>query len=260
VLGIVLANEVGAAPNVDSAVVVSNQGVDGHVYTADAVALAASKLRRGDVMLIEYECSVTGYHPLAGRSVGVPVEYDACVCEAIRLATKAGVVVIEPGGNGDNANFAMNLDVLRRDDGTNLVRGDDRFVDSGAIVVSAAKFDEDASRNERLEWAPYGSRVDCYARGTPVMTCRKGNGNPATAVLKSFDGTSAAAAIIAATALQVQGISLKVNDAPLDPDEIRPLFAGLQHGTAAKAEDPERHIGPMPDLARLLEAVPVAHM
>lgn len=253
---------VGAAPNLAEAMVVSDYvppvppsgtmpGVPGYFAPAAAIVLAAWKLAYGDVLLIELQNRVDVALAAGGSAeLRCPVELDDACYEAVRLATALGIVVVEPGGNGDEAAAALDLDTFAV-----IKKSDAAFRDSLAIVVSAAEYDAFASAapfNKRLPWAPYGTRVNCYARGVGVATCRSGGGAAVSkAVAETFAGTSAAAAIVAGAALQVQGIVAKRYGVRLGPRSMRDLLSNPAHGTAAKPEA-GKPIGVMPDLRKIL--------
>ena len=105
---------VGIAPDVERVFTSSIGGTT----VADAVDAAAHELRPGDVLLIELQ----GTGP---RGRYIPVEYWDDVFDAVRAATRRGVVVIEAAGNGaedlDHAGYAKKFDRTRRDSGAILI-------------------------------------------------------------------------------------------------------------------------------------------
>ena len=262
VLGILLgtfgeSGVIGAVPNLEEALVFSNF-VDGRVNTAAVVLLAASKLQRGDVLLIEHQ------HEDESSGRGVPAEFEEAVFHAVRLATALGIVVVEAGGNGNEVDDPVGFDEFVLDDGSKFDRSAESR-DSLAIIVSAAEFDPVSQLYKRCGWAPYGSRVDCHARGKGVLTCRSfvesadANGNPpddvaiSNSIESTFGGTSAAAAIIAATALQIQGIVKSARDKPLWPEQLREVLRTSKWGNAPVPEQ-GRPIGTMPNMLEILGA------
>lgn len=273
VLGVFLGGDAqsgtfGAVPSLDEAIVVSNI-VDGRVNTAAAIMLAASKLERGDVLLIEHQDKDKVSH------LSVPAEFDEAVYQAVRLATALGIVVVEVGGNGSEGNDepelrAVEFDSVKFEDGSRFIRGAGGR-DSLAIVVSAVQFDPGSGKYKRIGWAPFGQRVDCHARGEGVLTCRcdvnVNEQNPVAdllgepgqdvtitpRVVATFGGTSAAAAIIAATAVQIQGIVKNGGHEPLWPEQMREILGNELWGTRP-LPDPDRPIGTMPNLKLILEA------
>jgi hypothetical protein len=265
VLGILCARDntegvIGGAPMLNQALMCSNY-VGGQPTTGDAITRAMQKLNEGDVILIEHQDEIVVEDPLGGSpiTVGVPAEYDEDVYEAICLATAAGIIVVEAGGNGDEGLVPVDFDQLALDDGAPFDPNQPKSRESDAIVVSAAEFCKVPNiGNLRLPWAPYGNRVDCYARGVGIATTRAGGGKPATLISATFGGTSAAAAIIAATALQVQGLVKAKLNTLLSPAEMRSLFRDASLGTPALAENPQRLIGPMPDLEKIVAKLDAA--
>jgi hypothetical protein len=84
---------VGAAPAAVAEVVSYDDHVSGPrevQHVADRILNATSALAFGNVMLLEVHLGQ-----------GFPVETDPLAFEAIRLATKVGVIVVEVAGNGD---------------------------------------------------------------------------------------------------------------------------------------------------------------
>lgn len=170
-------------------------------------ALQSGKLRCGDVILIEEQTvnSLTGLY--------VPMEQKASAFQYIRTATGIGAVVVESAGNYDGTfigpdespvlelrSLDHELNVIEGEvdglDGRSLYPGASTFRPSGAVVVSAA---EGATRNgghERLHTVNYGGRIDCYAWGSDII--------PDPGVAR----TSAASAIIAATAALIQCMAM----------------------------------------------------
>ena len=245
---------IGGAPNVNQVLMCSNV-VGGQIATADAIARAVRHLNEGDVLLIEHQQEITVDDPISGApiTVGIPAEYDHDVYDAISLATASGIIVVEAGGNGDEGVVPVDFDQLKVDDGSPFDESQDARK-SDAIIVSAAQWEMVQKGNLRLPCAPYGNRVDCYARGVGVTTTRVGgDARASNRVSESFGGTSAAAAIIAATALQVQGLAKAQQGAPLTPAQMRSVFRDATLGTAPVAEAVPRPIGSMPDLKKIID-------
>ena len=230
---------------------------------AEAITAAASKLRRGDVILIEQHypsgknsgtcptacgnCSQWGY---------VPMEYFVPEFIAIHNATGKGIHVVEAAGNGgmdlDNARYGREFDRTK--------------YDSRAIVVGAS--------NANLApacWSNFGGRVDVHAWGTSIMTL--GHGNNAAAYVavpgaaandkkrwyqSSFGGTSGASPIVTGAVMAIVGAQKAASQRLLTPLEMRALLVAT--GTAQQAYAPPsgmaaetRNIGPQPDLRGALD-------
>lgn len=191
---------------------------------AVGIANVAAQLYPGDVLLLEMQWS-DQWNTL------LPLEWDPAVYDAIRLATQAGIVVVEAGANG-----GRNLD-----DPVFGGRFNRTLFDSGAILVGAG----DVAR-ARLSFSSYGSRVDVQGLGKGITTTGYGDlhgflpGNTYTA---TFGGTSGASPIVASAAVSIQGY-LKATGRPvLTPAQMRTLLVSTgtpQTGTGK--------IGPYPNL------------
>jgi hypothetical protein len=152
---------------------------------------------------------------------------------AIRLATFAGIVVVEPAGNGRMPVTPAST------------------VDSGAIVVGAS---DGALRP--MCWSNFGSRVDVHGWGMNVATIGYGESpalraDPADVTqwyTTSFGGTSGASPIVAGAAAIIQSTRYEVGLPVLNSVAMRTLLATtgtLQAGGAVR-------IGPLPNLRRAI--------
>ena len=240
VLGVVCATHdakaiIGFAPRTETAAVISIWARPAEVdtrqssaprpampMTADAIMLAAARLAKASqqsarspdfaddqrfglnaVLLIEAQANIS-MRPI----YNYPVEIYPDTFHAIELATRAGITVIEPAGNGNqfqgeaSAAYKANLKQGRKlaeyvDMNQPLVESlsgpgswasltnpsrSTAFIDSGAILVAAAshtappKPRSDAKFEDR-PWTPWqysnrGERVDCYAQGVYVLTAQ----------------------------------------------------------------------------------------
>jgi hypothetical protein len=230
----------GIAPNLARVDVVSFH----RSHRANAILAALAHLDPGDVLLIEGQ--VLGH----GRW-WAPFEVLEAEYAVIRLATALGIIVVEAGGNGDTVGEGLDLDQYLDDCGRPILRREPAnaaFRDSGAILVSAG-----TSRvpHRRMPWAPFGSRVDCYAWGARVVTAGSDARGDRGRYCANFDGTSAAAAIVAGTVLAVQGIAQARLGRRLSPLEMRALLSDPALGTPP-AKDEDKPIGVMPDLRRII--------
>ena len=228
VLGVVCAGGlktrcIGIAPGVTSVGVVAHCG--SLPSAARAIVVATSRLGFGDVLLVEGE--------IGGR---LPVETNRACFEAIRAATEAGIVVVEPAGNG-----GVDLD---------RVRGMAR--DSGAILVGAGS---SSRRHRRLPFSNHGRRVDCFAWGEMVYTAISDEHGATDEYTEAFHGTSSAAAIVAGVSLCVQGMALAAHGSPYSPHELRDIFKDPANGTRSIRPGKDR-IGAMPDLGSISRLVP----
>ncbi len=213
---------IGIAPDVRVDVVSHN----GRTYEiADAIDTAVSKLRFGDVLVLEV--AVGG---------NLPCETQLPIFQKIQLATAAGMVVVEAAGNA----------------GADLDEARVGSEDSGAIMVGAAISEVP---HLRLPSSNYGSRVNCYAWGEHVYTPTSDtNGEaPATDLYEDeFGHTSAATAIVAGVALAVQGMAEAATGSPFDPKRLRKILSNPLYGTPSGRPGFDR-IGVMPDLKKIYE-------
>ncbi len=205
----------------------------------------------GDVLLVE----ATSEDP-ANPAMQWPVEARSGNLGPLVTAAAAGIVVVEAGANGDAAGgIAFDADLWQDDAGKYRMKRpivtdpNPDFVDSGAILVSAAQ--PFAGNIDPFAWSPRGRRVDCCAWGIGVTTCESTGVKPLDPYREDYDGTSAAAAIVAGAALSLQGIARADPRGPLTGHQVRLAFADPRW--TYPATDPR--IGPMPDLDRLVRAL-----
>jgi hypothetical protein len=211
-------------------------------HIADTIDLATSRSQPGDIILIEAQ-SAKGprLDPGTGRGL-LPIEFEQEIFDAIKRATNAGLVVIEPAGNGSE-----NLD-------DEIYQGRfSRNRDSGAIVVGAghvpAAFSNEGADRTRTDESNYGARVDVQGWGRAVATCgygdiRLGSGANNFYTAK-FGGTSGAGAMVAGAAALLQSIVKQRGLPPLTSQQMRRLFATTGTPQAGNLNKP---IGPRPDL------------
>ncbi len=231
---------VGIAPDVEQVFTASIGGI----AVADAIDTVASRLRPGDVLLIELQGS-------GPRGRYIPVEYWDDIYLAIEAATDRGVVVIEAAGNGDE-----NLDH------PGYQRAFDRsHRDSGAIMVGAgAPPREGFADRERLDFSNHGMRVDVQGWGRKVATLDYGDLQACDGSERhytdrhytgEFSGTSSASPIVAGAALLLEGIA-RQRGRVLPPAELRELLRATGTPQAGDTREP---IGPRPDLERAIAAL-----
>jgi hypothetical protein len=214
----------------------------GRYQPAEAIATAAAGLRPGDVLLVELQAIDAD-----GRLV--PIEMYPSVRDAIRSAVDAGIVVVEPAGNG-----GLDLATL-----TDLpwLAGRGHALDSGAIMVAAGGAGTDQAATADLRRVPasnYGARVDLQGYGAGVVTSGYGDagGSGDRAYTACFDGTSSAAATVAAAVADLQSASVARDGRPLAPAAARDLLAATGRPQAS-ADDGV--IGPRPDVAAAVTAL-----
>lgn len=246
----------GIAPEVEEIHLVSTRRTEVEVSSAadatlDAIATAAI----GDILLLEMQ-TARGQDTL---SLG-PMEVEPAMFDLIRLATAAGLIVVEPAGNGGHdldRVVAPNISVFRAtiddDDARRraaeflggigvdlqdelfrkslrLNRSSLAFEDSGAIMVGSAT---SPVPHERLGTSGHGSRVDCYAWGRDVQTTTNsvegmldlytedGTVDPQQ---QHYGGTSSASAIIGGVAVCAQGLARAHLGRSLTPAEMRDIL------------------------------------
>lgn len=242
VLGIVCAQDnnvgmVGIAPELSELFVGSHSGSVSNV--ADVIMMAAAaRLHCGDVLLLEAQTGESCDYP-----VGAPVETMDVVFKVIELVTTSGIIVVEAVGNGPHL-----LDDVRDKDDNPIF--DPAYRDSGAIMVAAAT----ANVPHRRHLGCFGTRIDCYAWGENVFATWSTDWGATDLYTGYFDGTSAAAAIIAGAAVVVQGVFEAETGGRMSADHMRSLVSDGGLGTAS--EDPSSDlIGVMPDLGLVIESV-----
>ncbi len=147
----------------------------------------------------------------------VPAEVDPLVFDLIKAATSMGITVVEPAGNNCKKpdtphKGGSNLDAFTNSAGKFVLnRATPDFKDCGAIMVASAT---SAVPHQRMWFANYGSRVDCYAWGENIATCGGfgfttiGN-TPQNSYMLNFGGASGATAIVAGAAVLLQSWAAK---------------------------------------------------
>lgn len=224
-------------------------------HVADAIMAALTWLSAGDVLLLEIERKFT-----SGALSGFfgPTEIDAADHDAIRVAHALGVIVVEAAGNS-----GQDLDKVPA-----LKVGDSACAHSGAIVVGACSpglptTATGTPSHTRLPASNFGSRVDCFAWGARVATVGVATSGTTTFVPSTatdtahayradFDGTSAAAAIIAgAAALVSSRHSAVFGGQPPAPAQLRELLRDPDLGVQCTDHADGNNIGSMPDVVQV---------
>lgn len=224
---------------------VSVRRADGEQHSAQSIAVAASKLTHGDIVLIEGALS---FYDLPNPEAGQPdilVEFSPPVQLQIKLATGRGITVIEPAGNG-----GIDLDAFPFF--AHIQPGSPSF--SGAIVVGSAQ-DRDPPRGEWTRVSTYGRRVDCFGAGSHIEAPMAGDTN----LYQVFGGTSGASAIVAGVCASLQGMTKAAGRDVLAPADLRRWMMSAIHGVLP--QDPlNAKVGTMPDLRRISRALGLARI
>jgi hypothetical protein len=230
---------------------------------ADMILNSTRALSFGDVLLLEVQ---VGGQVGAQQDVVIPVETDPAVFEAIRLATKVGVIVVEAAGNGgaflDNFTNKKGQHVLARGNPA-------EFTDSGAIMVGASfsalphnRIDSVNTPANKGIKTNFGTRIDCYGWGENILTSGSltnpkqpdGYLNGQLNGQKFFGGTSGASPMIVGVCLLVQNLQSLMTpksgiQGRLGPFSMRQMLSNTANGTVAPASD---MIGVMPDMALII--------
>ena len=235
-----------------AAAVVQAAVINGVFNTARAIANAASKLKAGDVILIELQA--TGPN---GKYVAM--QYWDDIFSAIVAATANGITVVEAAGNG---NEDFDLPIFNN---TGLQK------DSGAIVVGAGippanHFDFDNSYQligvprSRIWFSNYGKILSVQGWGWHVTTLAYGDAQGGSSenvwYTLRFSGTSSASPIVTGCVACVQGRAKAKNGNPLSPGKVRQIL--MKTGTpqvAGPGVPLTQRIGPLPNLPEAMKLV-----
>jgi len=265
--GTAVAGEMVSRPGRKGTVGISHQSriyvhsamVGGIFNAAAAIVNATSRLRKGDIILIELQAR----SPHTGKYIAM--QYWNDVFSAIRSAVAKGITVVEAAGNGDE-NFDK---AIYRDSG--LQR------DSGAIVVGAGipptnhmdyygneygfnRYGNIGVPRSRIFFSNYGKIVNVQAWGWHVTTCGYGDAQGGDSennwYTHRFSGTSSASPIVTGAVACIQSYAKVRHGQPLTPRRVREIL--IRTGTPqqrGRGVPLRQHIGPQPNLFRALSRV-----
>jgi hypothetical protein len=232
--------------------IVQSTIVNGVFNAAGAITNAASKLKAGDVILIELQAE-------GPNGKYVAMQYWDDTFAAIAAATAKGITVVEAAGNGDE-NFEL---AVFNDTGLQK--------DSGAIVVGAGvpptnHFDTDNAYasvgvpRSRIWFSNYGKIVNVQAWGWHVTTLGYGDAQGGASQNKwytlRFSGTSSASPIVTGAVACLQGRARSKHGAPMTPAKVRSILMATGTPQQAGPGVPlTQNIGPQPNLPKAMALV-----
>jgi subtilisin family serine protease len=232
--------------------------IGGAFNTAGAISNAASRLKAGDVILIELQA--TGPN---GKYVAMQFWSDVFV--AIRAAVDKGITVVEAAGNGDeNFDLAVfNGTGLQKDSGAIVVGAGvppTNHVDFDGFGAGLSSYASLGVPRSRIFFSNYGKIVNVQAWGWHVTTLGYGDAQGGASenswYTLRFSGTSSASPIVTGAVACLQGRAKAKNGAPLTPKRVRDIL--MTTGTPQQAGPGvslAQHIGPQPNLVEAIKKV-----
>jgi hypothetical protein len=223
------------------------------ISLSEALIIAVDSLERGDIILIELQAPGPHYN-FQSRSdqLGyVCMEYWQDIFDLIRYAWVKGIIVVEAAGNGaENFDDPLLYDQLF----------DTTYRNSHAILVGAGAPPSGAygTDRSRLSFSNYGTRVNLQGHGNGVHSTGygdifNGNGDLNQYYTGEFGGTSAASPIIVGALACLQGRYKELYNVPLAADIARNILVATG---SPQQENMLQHIGPRPNLAAAIPALP----
>lgn len=211
---------------------------------AGALRQAASQTEPGDVVLIEQQA----WDQVNGSYKYLPIEWIPEVYDAIRALTDKGIIVVEPAGNG-----GFDLDSVSPGQTFPLGKPD-----SGAIMVGAGQACAGQPHiASRLGLSSYGKRVDLQGPGNCGISTGYGDlyglTGPDQYYTQSFNGTSAAAAVVAGAAAALSSAYQTLNGGnALKPQAMRALLQQTGTSQDTMSGTLSGNIGQLPDVAKAI--------
>ena len=264
-----------------SGLIAAARGALASIYTgplkrqqvAQQIDACRELLNPGDVLLLEVQRPgpATEFQTSADQTGYLPTSFWPDVKESIRDCIAKGICVVEVAGNGGVDLGDPILQGAFSQQGSTLTTLGPQ--DSGSIMVGAghAPWRGDRARSP-LPFSNYGDRLDCQGWGEGVISAgygeiwgAVGGDNSYTG---NFFGTSSAAPMVAAAVAVVQSRHIQKFGQPASPLLVRQAFASF--GTAqltdtaetagdsdsnANIDEVTRHIGPLPDLVTIFNAL-----
>jgi hypothetical protein len=207
--------------------------------TEGLIKNVCSWLGAGDVLLLEIQATRPGMEGTEGDSAYLPIEAWEHGRTAIQLAHQKGIYVIQAAANG-----GLNLDVV---DGM-LPSGPSLMVGAGHPITGRT-----------LKGSNTGRRVDVQGWGQDVVTTGSVDGDyhrdlqyredTNACYMKSFSGTSSAAAIVAGCVAVISSIVKAHGLPPISPEKMKSL---LQETGSFRNPAENGGIGPLPNLRAAL--------
>jgi hypothetical protein len=217
---------------------------------SSAVFQAALRADSGDCILVELHSPGPRYNFEArdDQRGYIPMEYFQANFDAVLFAYARGLIVCAAAGNGEED----------LDDPIYESKFDTTFRNSHAILCGAGHPPASAGVDRsKITYSNWGERVNLQGYGSHVHTLGYGylysGGSRDSWYTNIFDGTSAAAPIVAGTILSVSGVHQQMLGTVIDADSIRNLLVA----TGSPQQQPTliRHIGPRPNLHAALDLV-----
>jgi len=234
----------------------------GTIGSAAAINQAASRLRAGDIILLEMHRPGPRFN-FASRNDQrgyIAVEWWPDDFAAILNATSRGIIVVEAAGNGaENLDDALYQTAAAGFPASwrNSFRRSNR--DSGAIVVGAGApppgthgRDHGPDRS-RLDFSNWGALIDAQGWGREVTSCGygdlQGGGNEDLWYTDTFSGTSSASPIVTGAIACIQGMAKAKGRPVLTPAQVRNCLRSTGSPQQAATGRPvSQRIGNRPDL------------